>query len=91
MAKNSKKHKKSVMDSLEELGFEVKRIKPKMVKIPEIELNLLKAQNEKLKIQNKSFYQALKANKQAHSRCHCDILDALSMSVYNLFGGQNAR
>ena len=87
MAKNSKKHKKSVMDSLEELGFEVKRIKPKMVKIPEIELNLLKAQNEKLKIQNKSFYQALKANKQAHSRCHCDILDTLSMSVYNLFGG----
>lgn len=52
-----------------------------MVKIPEIELNLLKAQNEKLKIQNKSFYQALKANKQAHSRCHCDILDTLSMSV----------
>lgn len=87
MAKNSKKHKKSVRDSLEELGFEVKRIKPKMVKIPEIELNLLKAQNEKLKIQNKSFYQALKANKQAHSRCNCDILDTLSMSVYNLFGG----
>ena len=27
MAKNRKKHKKSVMDSLEELGFEVKRIK----------------------------------------------------------------
>ena len=84
MAKNSKKHKKSVLDSIEELGFAVKRIKPKMVKIPEIELKILKAQNEKLKIKNKNFYQALKASKQAHSRCHCDILDTLSMSVYKL-------
>lgn len=87
MAKNSKKHKKSVLDSIEELGFEVKRIKPKMVKIPEIELNLLKAQNEKLKIQNRKFYQTLRNIGKSHSRCHCDILDALSMSVYNMFGG----
>ena len=64
-----------------------KQSKKAMITVPEIEYKFLKSQNELLLKQNRE----LQSQLNGRSRCHCDILDALSMNEYNLFGGENDR
>lgn len=89
MAKNHKKHNNGILDAARELGLDVVKVEhKKMIKVSELEYRFLIAQNLELKKQNAQFIQELRAIKKSHSRCKDDILDSLSMCVYNLFGGK---